>query len=242
MPDPDPDLSTGEPRRLRFTLRQRLQMTLVSWIVPAIVWLIGATLRITITFEEGAIQRLEDGYPGIYPFWHRCVFPAMWIFRRYHPAVMTSRSRDGEYIARVIRRFGFPPVRGSSSHGGHRALLEMNRLIRQGQAVAFPIDGPRGPRFIAKKGPVLLARMSGTHISALYLAVERAWVLHSWDRLMIPKPFSRVYVRFARKIFVPQDADDAAMDRYYGEMQAALERVTTFAEAQFSGSSTAART
>lgn len=207
-------------------------MTLVSWIVPAIVWLIGATLRITISFEDGAIQKLEDGYPGVYPFWHRCVFPAMWIFRRYRPAVMTSRSRDGEYIARVIQRFGFPPVRGSSSRGGVSALREMNERIARGEAVAFTIDGPRGPRYVAKKGPVLLARMSGTHISALYVAVERAWVLNTWDRLMIPKPFSRVHVRFARKIFVPADADDAAMEAYHGQMQAALERVTNFAEAQ----------
>ena len=228
-----PDQLSAEQRQARFTPLQRMQLALVSWIVPAVVWLIGRTLRIAITFEEGSIGRLEDGYPGIYPFWHRCVFPAMWVFRRYHPAVMTSQSRDGEYIARVILRFGFPAVRGSSSRGGQRALLEMNKLIAEGRAVAFTIDGPRGPRYIAKKGPVLLAHMSGTHISAFYVAVERAWILNSWDRLMIPKPFSRVHVRFGKKLFVPADADDATMDRCHAEMQSALERVTGFAEAQF---------
>ncbi len=228
MPDP----ISAEPR---FTLRQRVQLTLVSWIVPALLRLIGCTLRITMTFEEGAIQGLDEVYPGIFPFWHRCVLPATWLFRHQHPAVMTSRSLDGEYIARVISRFGFLPVRGSSTRGGQRALLEMNKLLAEGHAVAFTIDGPRGPRYVAKKGPVVLARMSGAAITAFYVAVERAWVLKTWDALMVPQPFSRIYVRFARKIFVPPDADEEAQERYHGEMQAALERVTAFAEAQVSG-------
>jgi hypothetical protein len=147
---------------------------------------------------------------------------------------MTSQSRDGEFIARVIQRFGFVPVRGSSSRGGQRALLEMDELLAEGHAVAFTIDGPRGPRYVAKKGPVLLARMTGAPITAFYVAVERSWVLNTWDKLVIPKPFSRIYVRFARKIFVPPDADDAALERYHAEMQAALDRITEFADSQFS--------
>lgn len=229
-----PDQPSAESGEARFTLSQRIQLTLVTWIVPAILRLIGRTLRETSTYEEGAIQSLDEVYPGIFPFWHRCVLPATWLYRNQHPAVMTSQSRDGEFIARVIRRFGFVPVRGSSSRGGQRALLEMNQLLKEGHAVAFTIDGPRGPRYVAKKGPVLLARMSGAAITAFYVAVEHAWVLNTWDRLVIPKPFSRIYVRFARKIFVPPDADDAAMELYHAEMQAALDRITAFAEAQFS--------
>ena len=211
-----------------------MQLALVSWLVPAILRLIGCTLRETTTYEEGAIQSLAEVYPGIFPFWHRCVLPATWIYRHQHPAVMTSQSRDGEFIARVIKRFGFVPVRGSSSRGGQRALLEMNQQLEQGNAVAFTIDGPRGPRGVAKKGPVLLARMSGAAITAFYVAVESAWVLNTWDKLVIPKPFSRIYVRFARKIFVPPGADDAAMEQYHAEMQAALDRITEFADSQFS--------
>jgi lysophospholipid acyltransferase (LPLAT)-like uncharacterized protein len=228
------DRASAEPGEPRFTYLQRIQLTLVSWIVPAILRLIGSTLRETTTYEEGAIQSLDEAYPGIFPFWHRCVLPATWIYRHQHPAVMTSQSRDGEFIARVIQRFGFIPVRGSSSRGGQRALLEMSKLLAENHAVAFTIDGPRGPRYVAKKGPVLLARMSGAAITAFYVAVERAWVLNTWDKLVIPKPFSRIYVRFARKIFVPADADDAALERYHSEMQAALDRITEFAEAQFS--------
>ena len=226
--------SSADASEPRFTLLQRVQLTLVSWIVPALLTLIGCTMRTTLTFEEGAIGGLDEIHPGIFPFWHRCVLPAAWLYRRQRLAVMTSQSRDGEFIARVIRRFGFVPVRGSSTRGGQKALLEMNRVLGEGGGVAFTIDGPRGPRYVAKRGPVLLARMSGVPITAFYVEVERAWVLNTWDRLVIPKPFTRIYVRAARKIFVPPDAGEETMARCQAEMQAALERVTAFAESQFS--------
>ena len=231
---PEPALATEDRRELPLSLLQRVQISAVSWLAAAVVGLIGRTLRMTITFEEGSMPGLHAISPGIYPFWHRCVLPATWLFRNENIGVLTSLSRDGEYIARVIRRFGFVPVRGSSSRGGQRGLLEMEAMVKAGGAVAFTIDGPRGPRYVAKKGPVMLARLTGIPITAFYAAVEKRWVLKTWDGMVIPKPFSRVHVRGAKYIYVPPDADDAALDRHYAEMQAALERVTEFAEAQFS--------
>lgn len=223
-----------ETREFRFTLLQRIQLVLISSIVPPLLRLIGTTLRMTITYEEGSIRGLDDIQPGIFPFWHGCVLTAAYLFRNRGIGVLTSLSRDGEYIARVIRRLGFVPVRGSSSRGGGRGLLEMQKMVEAGDAVAFTIDGPRGPRHVAKKGPVLLARITSVPVTPFYVAVERSWVLKTWDATTIPKPFSRVYVRVSRKILVPPDADDAAVDRYHAEMQASLERVTAFAEGQFS--------
>ncbi len=233
---PPTSVATAKPQELKLTLGQRLLLGLASWLVPAILALIGCTLRVTMSYEEGAIQSIGDRdlHPGIFPFWHRCVLPAAWIFRRRNLAVLTSRSLDGEYIARVIGRFGFVPVRGSSSRGGQRGLLELHTLVRNGQGVAFTIDGPRGPRYVAKKGPVLLAQMSGVPITPFYVAVERAWVLKTWDALMIPKPFSQVLIRVAGKIYVPATADGAAIDGYYDQMQSSLERITAYAEAQVS--------
>jgi lysophospholipid acyltransferase (LPLAT)-like uncharacterized protein len=231
---PDQAIAAEEQRDLRLSLLQRMQIGLVSWLASAVVGLIGRTLRMTITFEEGSMPGLHTISPGIYPFWHRCVLPATWLFRNENIGVLTSLSRDGEYIARVIRRFGFAPVRGSSSRGGQRGLREMEAMVKAGGAVAFTIDGPRGPRYVAKKGPVLLARLTGIPITAFYVAVEKRWVLKTWDAMVIPKPFSRAYVRVAKYIHVASDADDAALDRHFAEMQATLERVTTFAEAQFS--------
>ena len=144
---------------------------------------------------------------------------------------MTSQSFDGEYIARIIQKFGFVPVRGSSNRGAVRAFLEMRREAAQGWILAFTIDGPRGPRYVAKPGPVLLGRATGVPLSAFHVAVENAWVLNTWDALIIPKPFSRALIRLARKITVPADADDVQMDRIHAELQASLDRVREFAEA-----------
>jgi len=218
----------------RFTLLQRMQLTLVSWIVPAFLYLIGPTLRVTFSWEDGSIGSMDNVYPGIYPFWHRCVLGATWVFRHRNFAVLTSRSRDGEFIARVIRRFGYVPIRGSSSRGGQRGLLEMHSFVMNGGGAAFTIDGPRGPRYVAKRGPVLLARTTGVPITAFYVAMENAWVLKTWDAMMIPKPFSRAYIRVARKIFVPPEADDSRLEAAYVEMQEALERVAAYADSQFS--------
>jgi lysophospholipid acyltransferase (LPLAT)-like uncharacterized protein len=220
----------------RFTVLQRLQLWLVSWIVPAFLYLIGPTLRVTFSWEEGSIGSLDNIHPGIFPFWHRCVLGAAWIFRHRNLAVLTSRSLDGELIARVIHRMGYIPVRGSSSRGGQRGLLEMHTLVKNGGGVAFTIDGPRGPRFVAKRGSVLLARTTGVPITAFYVAMEKARVLNTWDGFMIPMPFSRAYVRVARKIFVRADADYARLAEAHVEMQEALERITAYAESQFSSS------
>ena len=226
--------ATDEAGDRQFTLWQRIQFSLVAWAASVFIWLVGRTLRVTFSWEDGSIGSMDKVYPGIYPFWHRCVIGATWIFRQRNFAVLTSKSRDGEFIARVIRRFGYVPIRGSSSRGGQRGLLEMHSFVQKGGGAAFTIDGPRGPRFVAKRGPVLLARTTGVPISAFYVAMEKAWILNSWDRMMVPKPFSRAYVRVARKIVVPQDANEEQLAEAQAEMQAALQRVTAFADSQFS--------
>ena len=171
---PEPAIAVDDRREPQLGLLQRLQISLVSWIAAAVVGLIGRTLRMTISFEEGSMPGLHAISPGIYPFWHRCVLPATWLFRNHGIGVLTSLSRDGEYIARVIRRFGFVPVRGSSSRGGQRGLLEMEAMVKAGGAVAFTIDGPRGPRYVAKKGPVMLARLTGIPITRVLCGCREA--------------------------------------------------------------------
>jgi lysophospholipid acyltransferase (LPLAT)-like uncharacterized protein len=226
--------AAGEPTDRQFSLWQRIRFALVAGLASAFIALVGRTLRVEFSWEEGSIGSMDNVHPGIYPFWHRCVLGATWIFRRRNFAVLTSQSRDGEFIARVIHRFGYVPIRGSSSRGGQRGLLEMRSHVMRGYGAAFTIDGPRGPRYVAKKGPVVLARTTGVPITAFYVALEKACRLNTWDAMMLPKPFSRAYVRVARKIFVPADATDDQLEAAYREMQAALERVTADAEAHFS--------
>lgn len=143
---------------------------------------------------------------------------------------MVSRSFDGEYIARTIEKLGFVAVRGSSSRGGAEALLGLRTQLEQGNLVAFTIDGPRGPKYVAKPGPVLLSRASAFPMAAFYVALSDAWVLNTWDALMIPKPFSKALVRFSAKVQVPPEAAEEKMREFHTRLQAALERVTTFAE------------
>ena len=194
--------------------------------------MICPTLRFCISWEEspcppGAIYEK----PVIYSFWHRAVFPSAWMWRNLDIAVMVSRSFDGEYIARIIQKLGFTAVRGSSSRGGAPALLGMKSHLEKGKTVAFTIDGPRGPKYVAKPGPVLLSRITSLPMAAFYVAIEKAWVLNTWDRFVIPKPFSKALVRVSAKMYVPQDADDAQMEAFHRQLQDALERVTSFAEA-----------
>ena len=216
-----PEPATAE----RFTLWQRLILWGIAWLGHLLISLIGFTLRYEYSSEPGS--EVQGEFPEslvIAPFWHRCVIPATWLFRGRRIAVMTSRSFDGEYIARIIERFGFLAVRGSSSRGGSVALLGMQRGLEDQRIAAFTIDGPRGPRFQAKPGPVILARRSGVPILCFYLAVRRPWILRSWDAMMIPRPFSKVHVRWTKLIYVPRDAGDVELNDCLHQMQDALER------------------
>jgi lysophospholipid acyltransferase (LPLAT)-like uncharacterized protein len=226
--DPVADSRDNAPR---YSLMQRIQFALVATIVSAILRFIGITLRPTMSFDANTIDPgLTQFHARIFPFWHRCVLPATFLFRNRNLAVMTSRSTDGEYIARVIQNFGFLAIRGSSSHGGSQALLEMRTLIHNNGTAVFTIDGPRGPRYVAKRGPVLLASMTGVPIIPFYVAVKDAWVLNSWDRFVIPKPFSRIHTHFSEMIYVPPNVDDAGIEEHRLRMQAGLERATQTAE------------
>ncbi len=129
----------------RFTLKQRVLLALARTLGPLLVRMIGMTLRVRITIAPGGPDPFYVA-GGIYPFWHRCILPAAYLFRKKRIAVLTSRSRDGEYIAQVINRLGFVAVRGSSSRGAVAGLRGLQETIREGGMVAFPVDGPRGPR------------------------------------------------------------------------------------------------
>jgi lysophospholipid acyltransferase (LPLAT)-like uncharacterized protein len=216
----------------RFTPARRIALSFIAAAGWLLVRLIGPTLRYSVSIEEGGPQSAWI-CPVVYVFWHRCVIPALYWYRGKDIAVMTSSSFDGEYIARIIEKFGYRAVRGSSTRGGVRALLGMHTEIEAGRSVAFTIDGPRGPRYIAKPGPVLLARNVRLPVIAFHCAVERAWTLNSWDRFLIPKPFSRVVLRVSRVVNVPPEADGAALEAFHAEMQSALDRARQAAEAVF---------
>jgi lysophospholipid acyltransferase (LPLAT)-like uncharacterized protein len=229
VPEAASAIAARKSEERAFTLWQRIVLTLATWAGTLLIRAIAPTLRYAVSIEEGGPPS-GNVRPAIYVFWHRCVIPATWWFRKRDIAVMTSQSFDGEYIARILEKFGCSAVRGSSSRGAVRALLGMHRVIDEGRTVAFTIDGPRGPRYVAKPGPVLLARNTGVPIMCFHIALDDPWVLPSWDLFMIPKPFSRALVRISRLIEVPADADSPALTRFHAELQATLDRARVFAE------------
>ncbi len=186
--------------------------------------MIGCTLRFTVSSEEGA-QPAPLPARGIYCFWHQGTFPAGWYFRRYNACILISRSFDGELIARTLGLLGFRSVRGSSSRGAVAGLLALRAEVERGGLAIFTADGPRGPAFRSKMGPVKLAQTTGEPIGCFHLQPERAWMLRSWDRFLIPKPFSRVVVSWARSIPAPPaGAGPEELEQIRSNLDAALER------------------
>ncbi len=218
---------------LRFSFGQRLALWIVPKLTALLLAMIGATLRFEVIAEEGAVPEAPPT-TGIFCFWHRCTLPCGWYFRKFRCSILISQSFDGELIARTLGLLGYGAVRGSSSRGGAAGLLALQGVIERGLPVVFTADGPRGPIYQTKIGPVKLAQMAGQAIGSFYLLPERAWVMRSWDRFLIPKPFSRVAVSWARKVTPPApDADAVALESTRQELNDALERARLRAERHF---------
>lgn len=176
-----------------FTRKQRLLLTIIPPIAALCIRTLGATLRYRDINAPGVPVGIEIPGPAIFAFWHRTLLVCAHRFRNKQIAILISSSFDGELIARTVARLGFHPVRGSSSRGGSAGLRAMAQAYNEGHRCAFTADGPRGPNMVAKPGPVQLAQLTGAAwIGAYYALPNRCWELNSWDRFMIPKPFSTV--------------------------------------------------
>jgi lysophospholipid acyltransferase (LPLAT)-like uncharacterized protein len=211
-----------------------MQIPIIAWVVYRFVRLIGPTLRFEIVGVHNAVQIRDKGEPGIGAFWHRCIFPAVWMWRNRGIVVLNTVNFDGQWTRRVIERLGFGTAQGSSTRGGIEGLTAMAQRLEEGRHVAFTIDGPRGPRYVAKPGPVILARRTGKPISVFHIGLERKHVFKkAWDLFQLPYPFSRAVTIVGPPIRVPKDADSELLKAKQAEMQAALERVRDIAEAWF---------
>ena len=218
-----PSKTNDDEEEARVSLVDRIW---IRFIAEAGYWalrIIGSTLRWEVDGWENhkAIETAQKRI--IYTFWHGRIFMATYFWRNRGIVVMTSQNRDGEYIARVIRRFGYGAARGSSSRGGRRALVEMIQEMRNSRDIAFTIDGPRGPRYVAKPGAVWVASKTGDAVFPFHVSPQKKWTLRSWDEFQIPKPFSRVVVLMAPPIFVKPDATEKELDQAQRQLQSSLE-------------------
>jgi lysophospholipid acyltransferase (LPLAT)-like uncharacterized protein len=202
-------------------LKIRAAAILFSWAIR----FIGATIR----FDSRGMEHFDEvaaaGRVPIYTFWHDRIFSGTYFFRRRGIVIMTSQSFDGEYIARFIQKFGYGAIRGSSTRGGVRALVEMIRAMRRDLPVGFSVDGPKGPRYEVKAGPVLLAQKTGNPMVPFVLQPRSFWTLNSWDRMQIPRPFTRCLVSVAKPVYVPKNVSDKLIQEKRQELEDVLLRL-----------------
>lgn len=212
-----------QPRQ--FSLWERTQIRVISQVAAWFVWLIGKTLRWQTQGDENLQQIYQEGKRAIFTCWHGSIFPAIYYWRQRGMVAMTSQNFDGEYIARCMQKHGYGTARGSSSRGGLKALAEMAANLRRGLDVGFTVDGPRGPRWVAKPGPMLLAKRTGNAVFCFHIALQKKICLRNWDQTQIPLPFSKALVLKAPPIYVSREADQSEVMRKVQEMQSVLNRM-----------------
>lgn len=213
---------------------RRMQIPLIAGAVYSVVRIIGPTLRFEVLGWQHAERAYAAGQRIIWPFWHRCIFPVLWWARGRGIVVMNTTNFDGRWTRKVIERLGYGTAQGSSTRGGLRGLAVMAKRLEEGKDAGFTIDGPRGPRYVAKPGPAMLARRTGCPIIPFHAGVERATTLEkTWDQFQIPHLFSRVVFFFAPPIYVPDGAGRELLEAKHAEMQRSLEQVRDLAEGWF---------
>ncbi len=213
---------------------RRMQIPVIASVVYWATRAIGPTLRFEVLGMRHMEQEHEAGRSVILAFWHRCIFTATWFWRARKIVVLNTTNFDGQWTRKVIERLGYLTAQGSSSRGGLKGLLTMGKRLEGGLDVAFTIDGPRGPRYVAKPGPAMLARRTGHPIVVFHVGLENARTFEkTWDLFQIPRPFSRAVVVISPPIEVPTDANREALEARHAEMQRGLERVRDAAEGWF---------
>jgi lysophospholipid acyltransferase (LPLAT)-like uncharacterized protein len=244
MPGPDIPNSNAqaeEPVSAHYDVRlpklpwtRRMQIPIIAAVVFSVIRTIGPTLRFEVLGRRHSFERWQKKQPCIWAFWHRVILPIAWYGRNRGIVVMNTTAFDGQWTRKVIEWLGFGTAQGSSSRGGLRGLQVMAKRIGEGIDCAFTIDGPRGPRYVAKVGPVLLARTTGAPILVFHVGVDRGKTIEkTWDHFLLPGLFARAVLIGAPPIFVPPDADTEMIKAKHEEMQKALEHVRDLAEGWF---------
>jgi len=209
----------------RLTSRQLRKAALITAAVVPLIRALGATYRWRAEGLEHYDAIVASGKQPILAFWHGRIMPATYFFRRRGIVVITSQNFDGEWIARVIERFGYETARGSTSHGAQRALINLVRAMRDGKPTGFTLDGPRRPARVAQPGAVWLASATGNPVLPFHLEASRHWTTDSWDHTQIPKPFSTVALAVGEPLVVPPETADSALEEYRRKLEARLARL-----------------
>jgi lysophospholipid acyltransferase (LPLAT)-like uncharacterized protein len=212
----------------RLSTRKRLEVAAIAGVGYPLINALGHTLRWRVEGWHHLESIWASGRQPVMAFWHGRILPATFYFRRRGIVVITSENFDGEWIARIIERFGYGTARGSTSRGARRAMLQLVREMKSGHAAGFTVDGPRGPARVVQPGAVWLAGATGNPVLPFHLEASSHWTMASWDRTQIPKPFATVSLMIGEPMEVPRDLDEAGLER----MNAALQNTLIALEAQ----------
>ncbi|HEX8362083.1 MAG TPA: lysophospholipid acyltransferase family protein [Longimicrobium sp.] len=208
----------SEEFRTDLTLKQGLAAGLGGTALDALM----RTTSVRTECEENFRQFWRREQPVVFTLWHGRLLPCTYHHRQQGVVTLISQHRDGEYITRVVKKWGYTAVRGSSSRGGLDALRELVRHLRAGRSLALTPDGPRGPREKMKPGPLLAAQLTGAPIVPVASGASRASYFGGWDRFMIPHPFARLQIAYGEPLFVPRRASEAELEAISGEVEARL--------------------
>jgi lysophospholipid acyltransferase (LPLAT)-like uncharacterized protein len=211
----------------RASWRRRAEIAAIANIGYPLISALGHTLRWRVEGLHHYDAIVASGRQPVMAFWHGRILPAAFYFRRRGIVVITSENFDGEWIARIIERFGFGTARGSSSRGGLKAMLQLVRDMEKGKPAGFTLDGPRGPARVAQPGAIWLARATGNPVLPFHLEASSHWTASSWDRTQIPKPFSTVALVVGEPLEVPADATDGQLESARQELQRRLAALET---------------
>lgn len=185
-----------------------------------------------VDLEKKALE-MSSG-KAVYCSWHQRLVFHPWYLSKRGVTVMVSQSRDGEFAARFINALGLGDVRGSSTRGGLGALIKLKQKILAGETNGgMVVDGPLGPPRVAKMGAVLLAKSSGAPLMPIMWGTDRSWVLNSWDRFIIPKPFAKIVYCHTEPIWVPESASDDELEIYRKQLEESLNRAARWCDEQF---------
>lgn len=222
----------------RASRSKRLQAAAIAAIGYPIINALGHTLRWRVEGLQHLESIIASGRQPVMAFWHGRILPATFYFRRRGIVVITSDNFDGEWIARIITRFGFGTARGSTSRGARRAMLQLVRDMRQGHAAGFTLDGPRGPARVAQPGALWLARATGNPVLPFHLEASSHWTMTSWDATQIPKPFSTVALVVGEPFAIPEGASDDALEASRVELERRLRALESRAHALLTNATT----
>ncbi len=201
----------------------------VALVLP-LLYALGWTLRAREEGRRDLSPRVKQARPVLWAFWHEAILMNGWHHRFCGAFVMISASRDGELISQLVGRLGYHSVRGSTTRGGREAAQSMIQLLKSGSNGAITPDGPRGPRRKVQPGVAVIPRLSGKPVVPIGFAAEHAWRFKSWDRFMLPKPFSRVVYWYGEPVLLDKSQGGAEGVR---KVQMEMDRVTAAAEGCF---------